>query len=116
MPQDLAHPSDAWVVLGYLQPQAPVFGAHYHGAELVAAEGLAVLAHPLLDIEHRPTVVELDGQGDEGHKGGEQGQRDETDDYVEGGFENQGDPPVYLLLLITCTKPCWLGRAGQTAV
>jgi hypothetical protein len=93
--QEVAYASDAGIVLGYLQPQALVLGAHDHGTELVAAEDLAVLAHPLLDVEHRATVVELDGQGDEGHEGGEQGQYSQGDDDVEGTLESKLNATVH---------------------
>ena len=72
--QEAAHASDAGIVFGHFQPQALVLSADHHGAELVAAKGLAIFAHPLLDVEHRATVIELDGQGDEGHEGGENDQ------------------------------------------
>jgi hypothetical protein len=62
VPQESAHSCDAGIIPGYLQPQALVLSAHHHGTELVAAENLAVFAHPLLDVQHRAAIIELEAR------------------------------------------------------
>ena len=76
-PDDVADAGDAAVVGGGPARFAVFLGIGAHAAELDDIEGLAVVAHPLLAVEHRALAFQLDHDGREQHQRRRHGDQDE---------------------------------------
>ena len=87
-PHEAAHARDAVVAGGGPARLAVFLGVLPHAAELHDLEGLAVLAHAFLPVEHRAAAVELDDQCGQQHDRRGQDQQAGAED-VEGPLDRR---------------------------
>ena len=91
---DVADACDAVVVGAGPARLAVLFSIGVHAAELGNAEGAAVLAHPLLAVEHRARAFEFDEQCCDQHQRRRQHAQDGGTEDVENAFNACAQGPL----------------------
>jgi hypothetical protein len=74
---------------GFRYGTSPMFRIKDHAAELVQAEFPEIHSHTGLGEEYGPSVLEFDGQGDEGKDGGKQHERKGGANHIKGPTHKQ---------------------------